>query len=184
MKNSNRGYTLIELLITIALLATIGTIMVSILFATFRSSNKSQAISDVRQNGNYAISQMSKSIAFAESFDGVSLDGRTYTTDCTISPSPQYKYLQITSFDKGTTVFSCINNPVDNVPTIASNGASLINTSSMSAAAQCYFTCFQPDASTPPTIGINFTLNKTTSGNLSENVGSVPFQTSVTVRNY
>jgi prepilin-type N-terminal cleavage/methylation domain-containing protein len=176
--NTEKGYTLIELLITIAILATVGAIMVSILISTFRSSNKSQAISDLRQNGNYAISQMSKSIGFAKSFDGAKVNsGDVYTTTCPVSGSPQYKYLQVTSFDNGATVFSC------SAGTIASNSSSLIDTTSISVT-NCFFTCSQPDASAPPTIDINFILNKINGGGLSENAGSVPFQTSVTVMNY
>jgi prepilin-type N-terminal cleavage/methylation domain-containing protein len=178
IQNTSNGYTLIELLITIAMLATIGTIMVSILFSTFRSSNKSQAISELRENGNYAISQMSKSIGFAKSFNGVKVNlSGTYTSTCPVSGSPHYQYLKITGFDNGTTEFSC------SAGIIASNSSSLIDTTSISVT-NCYFTCSQPDASAPPTVDINFTLNKILGGSLSENAGSVPFQTSVTVMNY
>jgi len=184
--NSRKGYTLIELLITIAILATVGTIMVSILFSTFRSSNKSQSISDLRQNGNYALSQMAGSIAFAKSFDGGWVDqGDTPITDCTIPGAPQYNYLQVTSFNNvkpATTVYSCID-PNTSLPTVASNGAALLDTTNI-AVTNCYFTCSQPDLSSPPTIDINFTLTKTNGGSLSENAASIPFETSVTIRNY
>jgi hypothetical protein len=138
-------------------------------------------------------------ISYARAFNGISngdLDakgGMIFTTDCTqavsASPGPTpapatYKYIKITSFDNGTTVFGC-NGQNDNPPyTIASNTASLINTSSIAVDYNsCYFTCSQSGYGLPTTIGIYFTLSQLNSNGLAEKSSTIPFEASVTMRN-
>ena len=135
-------------------------------------------------------------IIYAQSFNGVSRDGVFYTTNCTqvIPPSPSptpapivYKSIKITSFDGGTTIFSC-NGSTDSPPdTLASQSGSLtpnslIDTSTILLSA-CSFTCTQNNFGQAPTIGINFTLSQTTSSSFAEKQATIPFQTSVTIRN-
>lgn len=174
-----RGYTLIELLAVMMVMATVGVIIAGILVSSLRGSSKTTAIDEVRMNGNSTIIQISKMIKFAQNFNGVSSDGTTYTTNCTLSPSPQYRFVKITSFDDKQTVFSC--NPSSSPPNIASNGASLINTDKITVDT-CYFTCLQDNLSGPQTIRINFTLSQKNTG-FFEKRASISFETSVVVRN-
>jgi prepilin-type N-terminal cleavage/methylation domain-containing protein len=188
--NFESGYTLIELLAVITIVVVVGVIVAGILISSLRGGSKSNVLDNVRQNGNYAVTQMSKMIIYAQSFNGVSNDGgNSYITDCTINtpnsplPSPTsapvpilYQYVKITSFDGGQTIFSCSNS------TIASNGASLIDTSTVSLT-YCAFTCIQGDLSQAPTIGINLTLTQNTTSSFAEKQATIPFQTSVTLRN-
>ncbi|MCL5019483.1 MAG: prepilin-type N-terminal cleavage/methylation domain-containing protein [Patescibacteria group bacterium] len=194
--NSESGYTLVELLAVIAIVVVVGVIVTGILISSLRGGSKSNVLDNVRQNGNDAITQMSKMIIYAQSFNGASTDGAFYTTNCTqvIPPSPSptpssinYKYIKITSFDGGTTIFSC-NGSTDNPPnTLASKSGSLasfslIDTSTVSLVS-CYFSCTQTNFGQAPTIGINFTLSQNTSSGFAEKQATIPFQTSLTVRN-
>lgn len=180
IKNSEQGYTLIELLAVMIILVSVGVIITAILVTSLRGGNKSNTTNDVRQNGDYIISQMSKMIAYARSFDGVSVSGATgsYVKDCTavVSPPTAYKYIKVTSFDKGTTVFSCTGS------TIASNGADLIDITSL-AVSSCNFYCSQINSTSPVTINVVFTLSKTNSGFFVENQTSIPFDTTIAPRN-
>lgn len=184
-KINNKGYTLIELLAVIIVMVTVGSIITSILVSALRGENKTNATTLVRQNGNYAVTQMSKMMTFAKSFDGISTDNVSYDTNCvpsnppapTPTPTPtQYKYVKVSSFDGGQAIFSCEGN------TIASNGASLIDITNLTVT-NCYFMCYQSDIRSAPTIDINFTLTRGSSG-LFENQAAIPFETSVTFRNY
>src|SRR5471030_3143176 len=122
MKNiNNKGYTLIELLAVIIVMVTVGGIITSILVSALRGENKTNATTQVRQNGDSAISQMYKSIAYAKSFDGISTDNVNFDINCvpgnppapTPTPTPTaYKYIKITSFDGGQTTFACENNTI------------------------------------------------------------------------
>lgn len=189
LRNLQKGYTLVELLAVIVVLVVVGAITTSIIVSTLRGSNRSRAVNNVRQNGDFVLSQMSKMIAYSKVFDGISTDGTNYVTDCTsqstspLTPTPiptQYSYLKISSFDGGSTVFFCGGSP----DTIASNGASMVDNSSINVAS-CYFICTQTTLLTPPTIDIYLTLSEINSGSLfAENNVTIPFVTSVTPRNY
>lgn len=202
MKNSN-GFTFIELLAVIAVLISIGAIIGTILITSLRGTNKTNTITNVRQNGNYALSIMAKMIREAKHFDGVSQNDSTYTINC-IQPTPSpgaptptpvpYKYLRITSFDNGQTTFACCSGPP---PTIASSSAAsacsnyapLIDTSTISlVASTCSFTCSQISAVNVPTIQIHFELNAynvnpTVLPEKTAGASAIPFDTSITFRN-
>lgn len=189
-KFNNRGYTLIELLVVMVIMMVIGGIIAAILVSTLRGTNKNNTIDDIRLNGNSVITQVSKMIEFSQSFVGVNNSGDSvpYSSNCVLSspapsPLPQYKYLRIISFDNAATTFSCSGSPL----TIASNSASLLDTNKVSVSADptslCYFTCVQSGATDTPTIGINFTLFQKSSSLFFEKIYSIPFQTSVKIRN-
>lgn len=182
---NNKGYTLVELLAVIIILVSVGMIITAILVTSLRGGNKSNTTNEVRQNGNYILSQMSKMIAYASSFDGVSRDGITYVTNCSVTqpplPTPTlapvvYSYIKITSFDGGQTVFSCTGS------SIASNGAALTNSSNLNVSS-CSFYCNQSNVLASPTINISFILSKSNSGFFVENQTTIPFETSITPRN-
>jgi prepilin-type N-terminal cleavage/methylation domain-containing protein len=191
IKNFERGYTLVELLAVMSIVVVVGVIVAGILTSSLRGGSKSNVLDNVRQTGNFAVTQISKMISYSRSFNGISTNGGFYTTNCTqvIPPPPAptpapivYKYIKITAFDGGQTIFSCINDSSTGLPTIASNGASLVDTSNVSVTS-CYFSCSQSNFGQPPTIGINLTLSQNNPSSLPEKTASVPFQTSVTIRN-
>lgn len=180
--NLEKGFTLVELLAVIMVIGVIGGVAGAILISTLVGTNKTNALDNVRQNGNYALLQISKQVEFSRNFYGVSTNGTSYVTDCTmpvISPTPtptQYNFIKIMSGDGQAITFSCGSS------TISSNSASLIDASNVKTTS-CFFTCSQDNLVLPPTIGINFTLSQSKSGNFTENNTSVTFNTSVTLRN-
>lgn len=186
-----RGYTLIELLAVMVIMGTVGFIITAILVSSLRGSSKATVVNEIRQNGNYAILQMGRMIGFSQAFLGASTDHVTpYTTNCTPSPSPDFKYLKIKLFDDKETILSCnlnANPPTGwpygwTYPAIASNGASFINANEVSVET-CGFTCTQNSISEPPVIGIKFRLTQKSSSALFEKRSTIPFETSVTTRN-
>ncbi len=205
-----RGFTFIELLAVIAVLIAIGVIVGTILFTSLRGTNKTNTITIVRQNGNYALSLMSKMIREARSFDGVSTaENGPYTVNCLqstpVPPSPtptpiSYKFLKITSFDDRQTTFACCSKVLPTPSFIASSSASpactlslantpLIDTGVVSFnASTCSFTCTQASSSNVPAIQIHFELgsynaNPTVLPEKTVGPNPIPFDTSVTFRN-
>lgn len=180
IKKKELGYTLIELLAVMVVMITVGVIVASILVSSLRGTSKTNVIEEIRNNGNFTLLQMGRMISFAQNFSGVSTDNVTYTTNCTVVPSPTYSYVKIKSFDDKETVFSC--NTLADPPTIASNGASFLNTDKVTLDS-CYFTCSQINLSESPVIGINFVLSQKSTSDFFEQKATIPFETSVTIRN-
>lgn len=176
IRKSKNGFTLIELLVVMMVLVTVGLIIATIIVSALRGSNKTNTVNTVRQNGDYAISQISKMLEFSQSFGGVSTDGVNYITTCS-SPNTLYNYIKTKSFDGGQTVFSCNTS----ASTLSSNSASLINPDDVKLVS-CSFTCSR-NISVPPTIGIDFTLTQKSQSSFFENKASIEFKTSVIMRN-
>ncbi len=165
------GFTLIELLLAIAIFAVIGTVSLSILFMTLRAGKKSDLLIVLKQSGSAAMSQVVKNIRYAKSLDS--------PNSCTSTVVSQQ--ITVTSIlDNGSTTFQCTSVSPN---TIASNGASLIDTS-VAVVTDCAFTCTQSTVNDPPTINFVFKLSSKNATSLVETQASIPFQTSVTMRNY
>ncbi len=179
------GFTIIEMLTVMFVFAVVSSIAGAILVSSLRTSTKTNALANVRNNGTYVISQMSKTIRFARNI--------TVPFPCIdVPPTPfpiATSSMTITNADGGTITYKC-NGPTD-IPanTITSNGASLMDTSTVTVAANsCSFTCRQATTSDYPLIGINFSLNGAApSGNkFQENLASgsaIQFTTSILMRN-
>lgn len=195
-----KGYTLVELLTVIVVLIIAGTLIISIFVSSLRGTNKTNSITAVSENGRYALEQMSRSIRNAETFEGVSLDGIDYTTDCSVpavgvltpTPTPaQYRSIQFAGPSGEDVVFMCrYTDPNTGKLTIASQSGSeslsFFDTEAVSVS-KCYFTCSQSDISETPLVSVNFSLQATLSGTfLFDNKASaspVPFSTSIFIRN-
>lgn len=170
--HKNTGYTLIELLAVMMVFVVIGTFIVNILVTSLRSNNKANSITNVRQNGDFVISQMSKSIREAHA---VVTPYPCGTLDAPVSSSN----VTITEVNGDQITYSCTGT------NIASNGANLLDSNSVTVAS-CSFSCGQVTAETSPVISIQFALTAKTSSKLSDFSASgsaLPFETSVTLRN-
>lgn len=162
------GFTLIELITTIGILSIIGVICVSVITITFRTSKKADLINFARQNGDTAMSQIVRNIRFAQNL----------VSPATCVPTTTVNSITITSVsDQQQTTYSCTNG------TIASNSASLVDTTSLQVTS-CSFICAQQTSAVPPIITIQYSLTPKVSGNFAETNFTLPFESSVTMRNY
>lgn len=195
MNKQIAGFTLVELLVVLVVLMSTGVVIGSILFSSLRGANKANILTTARQNGDYAISQMVKTIRNAKSFGGVSTCNADvdicevpWVKDCTQSEGElkKYTYVNITSPSNEKIVYSCAS------LTISANEISLIDdklvmtNTDPATADYCHFTCLQNNALDSPTIGIHFSLmqkGKAGVRSLSENTVLLPFSTSVRMRN-
>ena len=191
----NSGFSLVELLISMFLILSISSVVMTIFVAGLRGTNRASAEADVRQNGNLAMTQMSRTIRNAKNFNGVSVDGTTnFTTSCYVgssnpTPTPQpYKAVQVDSFDGGTTTLKC---PDVGETVITSISATLAAPASLTDSSRvivepgsCYFSCQQESPTDPPVVGIHFTVESLRgSGSIGQSVNQM-FETTVVPRNY
>ena len=170
------GFTIVELLAVVFVFVIIGSLIVAILGATLRGNNKTNALNLVQSNGDYAITEIAKSV-------------RNATT--LLSPFPcgpvdiptATSAVQLAFPDGTITTYSCMD--TNGNPSITSNSAALIDTTSVSVA-QCSFTCGQDTQSSYPIIGIDFFLqakNANTFVETKASASAIEFQTSVVIRN-
>lgn len=185
MKSSKNilGFTLVEILVGISIIITASTIVIAILVSSFRTSSKTTSGDIVRQNGNNAITLLSKKIQFADGFGGVSLvlDPTKYITSCVALGSQSYNYLKILTGNEEK-IISCDDTKgilIDDKPLFDQKRVSLVPGS-------CKFTCSQKDLKNTPVIGINFSLKSgmsSASNALPEKNTTIDFKTSIKMRN-
>lgn len=176
------GFTLVEMLVVILVFTTISAIVIAILTTTFQGNNKTNALNLIQQNGNYAMTQVVKSIRNASTLIAPYPCGTVSSPTATSSVSLRFP-------DGSTSTFSC-NDSLGHT-TLASNGAALIDTSSVTVSS-CSFTCGQAtingtvSPSSNPIIGVTFSLqSKNSNGfaDLQASASAIQFQTSVVLRN-
>lgn len=194
MQNSKleSGFTLIEMLVVIFVLSTIGVLVAAIITSSLRGTNKTNTITAVRQNGFFAIAQMTKMIQNARKLD----NPYPCVPPPTPAPQPSHQSITIASADGGQTTFACCS-PGDSLGsgTISSGSGAidlttacgtlkkpLLDTNSTKLDS-CTFTCSQASVGDPPIIGISFTLSQKSTTGFFEKSVSIPFQTSVVMRN-
>lgn len=167
---NNRGFTLVELLVVLAIFITVGGLILSVLFISLRGSTKTQVETMVKQNGSYALSQIVRTVRYAGSLD----------TPTSCVPSATVQSIAVRSLaDSEQTVFSCPAAPGEG---ISSNSASLVDTNSLTVT-NCSFTCKQEASNQAPQITIEFTLSAKNTGGLLEASSTIPFQSTVIMRN-
>lgn len=174
-----KGFTLVELLAVLAIFTTVGFFITSIIISTLRNTNKTNTVTAVQVNGNYAITAMAKLIRSARSLTPGDTCG-------TIASPTSSSTFGVVSSDGNTTNFSCATD-VQNHKYIASNSASLTDTGTIKWTS-CQFTCGRNSVSDYPIIGISFSLQYVTNGssNFTDQIASssgIPFQTSIIMRN-
>lgn len=163
-----RGFTLVELLISSAIFITVSTVIVSVLFISFRVNTKTESLLSLRQAGNGVMEQMTNQIRFAARLED--------PIDCS-TPVTQLSITITSAFDDGQTIFAC------GTSTLASNSAELID-SNRYLVSNCSFTCSQRTPSDHPTITIQYTLTPASVTAGGEAQGTVDFKTAVNMRNF
>lgn len=175
IKKFSLGFTLIELLVSIAIIITTTTVVVAILASSFTGITKSSISEDIRQNGNSALNRMTRTIQFAESFQGVSSNGTDYITDCEFVQGEQFNYVRVRTNTEIATL-SCTNSDImkGTSSLIDKNRVGIIENS-------CSITCLQENAAIPPVIGISFGLFNASA--TDQKKSETFFSTSVKMRN-
>jgi len=167
------GFTLVELLAVIAITGVVGTMMFGILFTTLKGADKSESAGTLQENGNFALSQMSRMVRFALDLQSPASCYQSSSSAPIVTSS-----ITILNADNQPTIFACDLT----AGTIASNSATLLDPSQVVVTA-CSFSCAQATPYDAPALTISFTLNKKNTNALVENNSPTNFQTTVILRN-
>lgn len=174
------GFTLLEVLISVGIIAGLSILIAQSFFTTTRSNTKTEILKEVKQNGDFAISIMTNMIR----------NSIQVTSPC-LSSGTTASSLSIKNPDGGITTFGCRSDgSVTQIASVSASateyltggvitlGAPLCTDAAMSLA----FTC-SSQSSGGSTVKISFSLSqKGTPPALFER-GQTSFQTSITTRN-
>lgn len=135
VKKQEAGYTLIETLVVVFILGLVLVVGGNLFFSILKGGAKSEAVKEIKQNGDYALAVIERMTRNAKS---ASCGGGA---------------LAISNFDGSNTSFSCLSNRV------ASGSAYLTSTNVV--ASSCSFTC---SGANPQLVTISFTLGPAETG--------------------
>lgn len=164
LKVISAGFSLIEILVTVALVGIVTVTATGLFTYSLRSNQKTRSILEVKQVGDNAISIMANKIRQADLEPNI----------CEVSPTAADEITVVN--DDVATVFVCSTGG------ITSNGNNLIGTDLKIDNADC-FICYADDLGGPAVVEISFTLAKRSGTNPQSDV-SLDFMTSVSLRNY
>jgi len=175
----NRGFTLIEILVSIGIIAIISVLIAQSFFSTTRSNTKAELLKDIKQNGDYAIEIMGRMIRNA----------RDVSSACPTAGS-MADSLVLVNADGGTTTFGCYEDVT--VTRIASTSASMgtienltgntVSTGDTCLTSTLQFWCSRP-AYSSPIVTIFFTLSQPGAPPDQFQKGETSYQTTVVMRN-
>lgn len=164
----NKGFTLIEILVVVGVLAIIVTMGSSMFFSILKGSTKTKTANLVKQNGDYALEVIARMIRNAKEIDE---NTETPPRRCELGMSK----LKIKNPDGWSTEFECSGS------TISSNSAAII--SSQVKVDSCSFDCQSGGLLQPDVVKISFTLSQAQISVRPEEWVSINFNTTVSLRN-
>lgn len=173
--DTEKGFTLIEILVSMGIIAAIGIVVSQTFFTTSRSNTKTELLKDVKQNGDYALGIMERMVRNARAISCSSYDAPIQS-------------LTITNPDKDTTTFGCYQAGTTKISSTSGTGRSEYLTSeTVSLGDTCTsssltFVC-TTQASQPRSVTVSFTLSQRGSPPDKFEQSSAQFQSTVTLRN-
>ncbi len=181
---SQRGFTLLEIMITISIMGIIGILISQVFFTTTRVNTKTELIKDMKQNGQFAMDVMTRMIRSTNEIS--SACATTGSTDTS---------LILTNPNGESTTFGCFFDAQSSITRIASMSAysglsdyltsqnvTLGGTSCEDPDMSLQFTCTSsPDQ--PSRIKILYTLRQIGAAGDSFNTAKQSFESTVSVRN-
>lgn len=176
--NIKKGFTLIEMLVMVAIMVTVGSLAAIIFFTTLKGASKSDVIREVKQNGEYALSVMERMIRNAKSIEAVG--------NCLVKggcSSGIGTCLKIKNPDNQTTTF--MMEPVGSLLKIAANSGNYLTNDKVKLVSPpgLIFIC-TANSGKPDVVTIRFTLSQAASSARPEETASIPFETTVSLRTY
>lgn len=169
---SKKGFTLIELLVSVGVFVIIAVVGSNLFFTILKGSGKTKILTEVKQNGDFAISVMERMIRNARKVSG----------DCT----NRMGSLEIENPDGQTTTFEFCGGP-DNLVASKSGVMNCSDgrlTNNKVRLVSGTFNCDPGDKLKPAVVVVDFILSQTGSPSRPEEQATINFRTTVTLRNY
>ena len=169
MKKSSKGFTLIELVIVVAILAITLTITSDILISLVRSNNKTRIQNELEQQSNFVSLKLEKELRNAQSVDS----SENTELSLTLENSEEITY----SLNEGNGVLlRDKDGTTDPVTSAHEPGGVSVSCGSSG--------CFNVEGTTPQRVNVSLVFEPSTSGTLGTSfTGKVEVNTTVVLRN-
>lgn len=169
----SKGFTLIEILVVIGVLAIIVIIGSTSFFNMFKGSTKVKATNLVKQEGNYALDIMTKMVRNARE---ILVNTDSPPRICVLGMNK----LKIKNPDGGETEFECDGSAISSTSAVTADQVPI--TSDQITVDSCSFDCVEGGYFDPDVVTIDFTLS---SGSFlpPEEQAITNFRTTVVLRN-
>ncbi|MBI3385733.1 prepilin-type N-terminal cleavage/methylation domain-containing protein [Candidatus Gottesmanbacteria bacterium] len=107
IRNTSDGFTLIEVLVSVGIIALVMTVLAQGFFSLFRTNIKTELLKDVKQNGDFALDVMGRMIR----------NSKSVATTCSLGGTTTASF-SVVNQDGFTTTFGCLQDAT--IPRIAS----------------------------------------------------------------
>jgi len=189
-----KGFTLLELLVVAVILTLLSVVIAQVFFSTMRTNSKTEALRDVKGNGDRALEVITRLVQNAESIELPELPAACAAYPAVGDPIDE---ITLKNADEGETKLECVADGVNGIARIASTSAlpqtvyltsanvTLIDPTLTTNACTNHalsFTCSSVGG-TPSYVTVSFTLRQKNSYASVVDSGSATFQTTVTLRN-
>jgi len=178
--HSQRGFTLIEIIVSVGIIAFISVVIAQTFFTTTRVNTKTELINDIKQNGDFALEYMIRAIRSAQQVTSV----------CDTAPGSSGSALTVLNSDNTSSTFSSL---VDGTVTrlVENPGSSYLTSNNLTLSdtacpgtPSLQFICTSSPAQPPHVdVTIRFCLSQKGAPQGSFERAGQAFQTSVTLRN-
>lgn len=176
MKQS--GFTLLEIMVSIGIVAIVGVLISQVFFTTTRSNAKAELLKNIKQNGDFSVGLMGQ----------IMRNANTITTACTETGTTTAS-IALTNPDGGSTTLGCLlDGTVTRIASTSASRTDYLSESSLTLGgtacngASLSFVCTAP-AGQPTTVAITFSLAQKGTPPDQFDRASASFQTTVALRN-
>ena len=174
------GFTLIEILVSVGILAIVSTLMAQVLFTTTHVNTRTNSLEDIKQNGNFTLDVIGRMVRGAQ----------TIETSC--SSGPTAISANITNPDNNVTTLLCVSDgKAARIASVSGTNVAYLSAGNVTLSASGGVSCADSTLtfSCPPATGIQnqltigFTLGQLGVSGSAFNSGKSAFQSTVDMRN-
>ncbi len=166
------GFTLLELIVTVAAIALMSTVLSQIFFTTLKTNKRTELLKEVKQNGDFAQESLTRMIQNAQSLSTICDSAGVESTS-----------IAIVNPDGNTTTLTCVDDgEVARMASVSASQTEYLTSTNVTLGATCTTSTFtfvcKGGTAVPNSLTISFTLS-----HVDYDAFSAAFQTTVTTRN-